>query len=112
MCEKNNIEKYFATKSTKITKKGLKTHMIIGFLKYLTGFVKKTIFNGKFLNFKSKRRLTMPTYDFTCEKCNKSFTLTLKLAEYEKKKYQCPKCNSKKVKQNISAFQTITSKKS
>ena len=54
----------------------------------------------------------MPAYDFTCEKCNKSFTLTLKLAEYEKKKYQCPKCNSKKVKQNISAFQTITSKKS
>jgi len=54
----------------------------------------------------------MPTYDFTCEKCKKSFTLTLKLAEYEKKKYQCPKCNSKKVKQNIVAFQTITSTKS
>jgi putative FmdB family regulatory protein len=73
---------------------------------------KNYFFNGKLLIFKSRRRLAMPTYDFTCEKCNKAFTLTLKLAEYEKKKYQCPKCNSKKVKQNISAFQTITSKKS
>lgn len=54
----------------------------------------------------------MPTYDFICEKCNKPFSLTLKISEYEKKKYPCPKCNSKKVKQQITAFQTITSKKS
>lgn len=54
----------------------------------------------------------MPTYDFICEKCNKSFTLTLKLAEYEKKKFQCPKCKGTKVKQKVSGFQTITSKKS
>jgi len=54
----------------------------------------------------------MPTYDFVCEKCSKPFTVVLKLAEYEKKKYKCPKCNSKKVKQQISGFQTITSKKS
>ena len=54
----------------------------------------------------------MPTYDFVCEKCKKSFSMVLKLAEYEKKKYRCPKCQSKKLKQKISGFQTITSRKS
>lgn len=54
----------------------------------------------------------MPTYDFLCDQCNKRFTLSLKLADYEKKKYRCPKCQSKKVKQRVSSFQTITSKKS
>ncbi len=51
----------------------------------------------------------MPTYDFVPEKCKPSFPSVLKLAEYEKKKYRCPKCQSKKVKQKISGFQTITS---
>jgi len=54
----------------------------------------------------------MPRYDFVCEKCNKSFTLTMKIADYEKKSFECPKCKSKKIKQKISSFQTITSKKS
>ena len=54
----------------------------------------------------------MPRYDFICEKCNKSFTLDLKVAEYEKKKFRCPKCKSAKTKQQITSFQTITSKKS
>ncbi len=54
----------------------------------------------------------MPTYEFTCEKCNKSFTVVLSIAEYEKKKYQCPKCKGKNLKQLISSFQTVTSKKS
>lgn len=54
----------------------------------------------------------MPTYDFVCGKCQKRFTLTLKLADYEKKKYRCPACKSKKVGQRITAFQAITSKKS
>lgn len=54
----------------------------------------------------------MPTYEFVCEKCDKNFVLTIKISEYEKKKFQCPKCKSTKVKQRISSFQTITSKKS
>jgi len=54
----------------------------------------------------------MPTYDFVCEKCNKTFTLRLKIAEYEKKKQRCPDCKSKKVKQQVSSFMVITSKKS
>ena len=54
----------------------------------------------------------MPTYDFVCERCNKPFTLTMKISDYEKKKFRCPQCKSRKVKQQISSFQTITSKKS
>jgi len=54
----------------------------------------------------------MPTYDFICEECNKHFTLQMKIAEYEKMGFQCPKCKGTKVKQQVSGFQTITSKKS
>lgn len=54
----------------------------------------------------------MPTYEFICEKCNKPFTLIMKIAEYEKGKFRCPKCKSTKVKQQITSFQTITSSKS
>jgi putative FmdB family regulatory protein len=54
----------------------------------------------------------MPTYDFVCEKCNAPFTLFMSISDYEKKKYTCPKCKSKKVKQQVSSFQTVTSKKS
>jgi putative FmdB family regulatory protein len=54
----------------------------------------------------------MPTYEFYCEKCKKTFTLILSISEYEKKKYSCPECKSKNLKQQISSFQTVTSKKS
>ncbi|MCP4666305.1 MAG: zinc ribbon domain-containing protein [Deltaproteobacteria bacterium] len=54
----------------------------------------------------------MPTYEFTCEKCKKPFTLIISISEYEKKKIRCPKCKSTRVKQQISSFQAVTSKKS
>jgi len=54
----------------------------------------------------------MPTYEFICEKCKKPFTLTIKVSEYEKRKFRCPKCKSSKVRQQITSFETITSKKS
>lgn len=54
----------------------------------------------------------MPSYDFVCGKCKKKFTLTMSVSEYEKTKPRCPKCKSTGVKQQISSFQTITSKKS
>ena len=53
----------------------------------------------------------MPNYDFVCEKCKKSFTVRLKVSEYGRKNVRCPKCNSKKLRQQITSFQTITSKK-
>ncbi|MBW2028872.1 MAG: zinc ribbon domain-containing protein [Deltaproteobacteria bacterium] len=54
----------------------------------------------------------MPSYDFRCEKCRKRFTLTLTISEYERTKVRCPKCKSTRVKQEITPFQVVTSKKS
>lgn len=54
----------------------------------------------------------MPVYEFICEKCDHSFSLDMSITEYEKKKFSCPKCKSKKVRRQISSFQVITSKKS
>lgn len=54
----------------------------------------------------------MPTYDFKCEKCKNRFSRTMSISEYENTKFRCPKCKSTRVKQRITAFQTVTSKKS
>ena len=54
----------------------------------------------------------MPTYEFYCHKCKKPFNVIISISEYEKKKYECPRCKGKNVKQLISSFQTVTSKKS
>ena len=54
----------------------------------------------------------MPTYEFVCDKCGKSFSVILSLADYEKKKYACPACKSKEITQQITTFQAVTSKKS
>jgi len=54
----------------------------------------------------------MPVYDFRCAKCSKKFSVTLTIAEYEKKKIKCPKCGSRKVEQQVAAFYAVTSKKS
>ncbi len=54
----------------------------------------------------------MPSYEFICTECNHRFTLTMSVAEYEKRSSECPKCNSKNVKRAITPFSVITSKKS
>jgi putative FmdB family regulatory protein len=54
----------------------------------------------------------MPTYEFKCEKCKKKFTKVMTISEYEQKKMRCPKCKSTRVKQQITTFQAVTSKKS
>ena len=54
----------------------------------------------------------MPVYEFKCEGCKKRFSLTMPISEYEKKKFKCPKCKSSEVKQQITSFQTVTSRKS
>lgn len=57
----------------------------------------------------------MPTYEFLCQKCSKTFEMVLSMADYErrrKKGIECPKCASSKVIRQISGFQVKTSKKS
>ncbi len=54
----------------------------------------------------------MPQYEFICSACKKKFSLLLTVSEYEKAKFKCPKCRSKKVEQRWAAFYAVTSKKS
>jgi putative FmdB family regulatory protein len=54
----------------------------------------------------------MPQYEFFCNGCKKLFTKILSLAEYEKGKFVCPHCKSKKVEQRLASFYAVTSKKS
>lgn len=54
----------------------------------------------------------MPQYEYRCEACGKNFTLTMGITEHEKKRVKCPKCSSVKVRQKVSIFSPITSKKS
>ena len=55
----------------------------------------------------------MPTYEFECEQCKKTFTEKQTFAEHdEHKKVKCPKCGSTNVRQVISPTFAKTSKKS
>lgn len=64
---------------------------------------------------KARERRVMPTYEFLCKKCGKSFEETCSVEAYERKKpknLRCPKCGSSKVARQISAFEVKTSRKS
>jgi putative FmdB family regulatory protein len=54
----------------------------------------------------------MPMYEFICKECKKVFKVALSLAEYQKGRVSCPKCQSKRVEQRMAAFFAVTSKKS
>ena len=54
----------------------------------------------------------MPSYEFFCKECKKSFQRVMTLAEYEKGGIACPQCKSKKVEQKPAAFFAMSAKKS
>jgi putative FmdB family regulatory protein len=53
----------------------------------------------------------MPVYDYVCHDCHKTFELILTLKEHEVAA-KCPKCGSKNVEQEATAFYAVTPKKS
>ena len=53
----------------------------------------------------------MPTYQYRCKECGKSFERTETITEHEAAKVRCPKCNSKKVTQVPGRVHVVTSKK-
>ena len=54
----------------------------------------------------------MPRYDFYCKDCKKEFTVNMTLAERDKSKPKCPKCNKKgKVVQHMTGFIAKTDSK-
>lgn len=54
----------------------------------------------------------MPVYDYICHDCQKPFELVLSLHEHDEEKVKCPKCGSKNVDQEVTAFFAVTGKKS
>ncbi len=54
----------------------------------------------------------MPVYEFLCRKCDKEFTLVLRIEEYERHDFTCPHCRSTEVEQAVTTFSVITPKKS
>jgi putative FmdB family regulatory protein len=55
---------------------------------------------------------TMPTYVYLCEKCGEEFSRIMSFREYDEAKVACPKCKSKKVRQQLTDFIARTSRKS
>ena len=54
----------------------------------------------------------MPTYQYRCEKCGKTFELTETMSEHEAAKPQCQNCGSKNVSAVPGHVYVVTSKKS
>lgn len=56
----------------------------------------------------------MPTYEFVCSDCRKTFSVTMSLAQYGRRRpVKCPKCErSRPVHRKITPFFAQTSKKS
>jgi putative FmdB family regulatory protein len=54
----------------------------------------------------------MPVYEFLCLDCNHKFTLPLSVSDFENGKYECPSCKSKKVEEQFTNVNVVTSKKS
>ncbi len=54
----------------------------------------------------------MPTYEFMCETCKKSFEVVLTAAERGAAKVQCPACSSATVTPRMAMFTAKTSRKS
>jgi putative FmdB family regulatory protein len=55
----------------------------------------------------------MPTYEYRCKACRRSFSVIQTVAEREKGRPACPKCKKKRdVIKLVSAFSAQTSRKS
>ncbi len=54
----------------------------------------------------------MPTYSYQCEACKNVFSMQMTIAEHDRERIKCPKCDSKRVQQQFGSFGVKTSKKS
>ena len=54
----------------------------------------------------------MPTYQYRCRECGKSFERTETISEHGNAKVRCPKYNTKKVTQVPGRVYVVTTKKS
>ena len=56
--------------------------------------------------------VNVPTYQYRCSECGRSFERTETISEHEAAQVRCPKCDSKKVTQIPGRVHVVTSKKS
>lgn len=54
----------------------------------------------------------MPTYEFRCSACGKTFAVTMRVADFDRSKIKCPRCGKKDINQVFSNFSVNTSRKS
>ncbi len=55
----------------------------------------------------------MPSYDYECRDCKKTFTVVMSFKEYDSKpKIECPGCKKGNVEKKFTAFFAKTNKKS
>src|SRR5262245_7190333 len=58
------------------------------------------------------KEASMPTYDYYCRACDRTFERHLSVQEHDAHQVQCPHCQSPEVEQVLTHFSTVTSKKS
>jgi putative FmdB family regulatory protein len=54
----------------------------------------------------------MPTYEYYCQNCDRTFDRHLSLEERDSEPVECPHCKKPNVEQILSHFVAVTSKKS
>jgi putative FmdB family regulatory protein len=54
----------------------------------------------------------MPTYEYRCDNCAKTFSIQLSMSEHEKGNITCPECKEGRIVQQYSTFYAKTRKKS
>lgn len=54
----------------------------------------------------------MPTYEYRCQRCGKSFERSEHISEHEQARPECPKCHSREVEPVLADFYAKTSRKS
>jgi putative FmdB family regulatory protein len=58
------------------------------------------------------RSWIMSQYLYHCQDCDKEFTQSLHISDFEKTEIKCPNCGGKRVHQLVAAFSAVTAKKS
>jgi len=54
----------------------------------------------------------MPVYEYLCDKCRRTVTVTLPISEHSKAPPGCPRCGGKGLRPLVSTFFPQTSRKS
>jgi putative FmdB family regulatory protein len=54
----------------------------------------------------------MPSYEYYCRPCDKTFSVRLSIKDHDTQQVTCPHCHGTEVEQIFSSFVAMTSKKS